>query len=566
MHGLVELHEGIDQLKSELLKFDTEQKGGVTGMADQLIISLLVDTAYSWVRMSLALVISIIFSWAVGIAAARNRIANRIIIPALDVLQSIPILGFFPVVLVVFVALFPGWIGINIAVIFLIFTSMSWNIAFAVYEAVLSIPQEYFDLASMEKLGLWRRLTELYIPASWSKVAYNSAVSWSVGLFYLISSEIFSLGTKNYQVANGIGVDIANFSSQGLWSAYASALGVFIFVVILTRFFFLGEFSTWSEKFKLIEEPRAITKDPIYRLYSWVNIHAASKVFSVLSRRMSLRLPTPALPVNHIRQKQVAKPLRTKFLKTAAVLIGVTALVLIVFEIFHALLVAGISFTALANEESNVLVGLAYSFVRVWYVYAFSVAVGLPLGIVVALHSKLYRTGSPILQIISAIPATALLPPIAIFVATLPFSGELTAAIVIFLGTIWYIIFNVIAGIRSIPGEIFEVAKIMRLKGWSFWKDVLIPAALPSFITGSITGVGAAWNTLIVAEYFTISGSVITQVPHGVGRLLSVAINNNNLLLIELTILSMTALIVTVNILFWRRLYKYTTARFSYRR
>jgi NitT/TauT family transport system permease protein len=387
-----------------------------------------------------------------------------------------------------------------------------------------------------------------------------------VGLFYLISSEIFSLGTKNYHVSNGIGVDIANFSSQRLWSAYAAAIGVFIFVVILTRFFFLGEFSAWSEKFKFIEEPRQIRKDPIYRFYSWINAHAASKVFSMLSKPMSLRLPTPALPVNHTQRRQVPKPRRTKFLKIVAVLIGVATLVLIVLEIFHALLAAGISFTVLANKESNVLVGLAYSFARVWYVYAFSVAVGLPLGIVVALHSKLYHAGSPILQIVSAIPATALLPPIAIFIATLPFSGELTAAIVIFLGTIWYIIFNVIAGIRSIPSEIFEVTKLMRLKGWAYWKDVLIPAALPSFVTGSITGVGAAWNTLMVAEYFNISGSVITRVPNGVGVLLNVATNNGDLLLMGLTIFSMTALIVTVNVLFWRRLYKYTTVRFSYRR
>jgi NitT/TauT family transport system permease protein len=535
-------------------------------MAGQLIISLLVDTAYSWIRMSLALVLSIIFSWVVGVAAARNRTANAIIIPALDVLQSIPILGFFPVVLVVFVALFPGWIGINLAVIFLIFTSMSWNIAFAVYEAVLSIPQEYLDLASMEKLGLWRRLTELYIPASWSKVAYNSVVSWSVGLFYLISSEIFSLGTTNYKVANGIGVDIANFSSQGLWSAYAIAIGIFIFAVILTRFFFLGQFSTWSEKFKLTEEPRAIRKDPIYRFYSWINTRATSKVFSMLSRPMSLRIRMPSQSVNHTGRRQMTKPRHTKFLRIAAALIGLAVLAFIIIEIFHALLAAGISFTTLANKESEVLVGLAYSFVRVWYVYALSVAVGLPLGIVVALHSKLYQTASPILQIISAIPATALLPPIAIFVATLPFGGEITAAIVIFLGTIWYIIFNIIAGIRSIPSDIFEVAKLMKLKGWAYWKDVLIPAALPSFVTGSITGIGAAWNTLIVAEYFSISGSVVTRVPNGIGVLLNVATNTGDLLLLGLTIFSMTTLIVAINLLFWRRMYKYTTRRFAYRR
>jgi NitT/TauT family transport system permease protein len=521
--------------------------------------------------MFLALILSIIFSWAVGIAAARNRTAERIIIPVLDVLQSIPILGFFPVVLLVFVYYFPAWVGVNLAVIFLLFTSMSWNIAFAVYEAVLSIPTEYLDLASMEKLGFWGRLTDLYIPASWSKVAYNSVVSWSVALFYLITSEIFSLGTVNYAVTDGIGVDLASFASQGLWNEYAVALAVFVFAVILTRIFFLGVFSAWSEKFKLIEEPRPIRKDPVYRFYSWVNAKAVSKVFSHRHiRQQNHRIQKPAL--EHVPSVQRrTKPSRTRLLKTGAILLSIAAVVLIAYWALNAFVASGISLTVLAYKESEVLVALAYSFVRVWYVYVLAVAIGLPLGIVVALNSRLYQTASPILQIVSAVPATALLPPIAVFLSGLPFGSELTAAFVIFFGTIWYIIFNVLAGIRSVPSEIWDAAKLSKLKGWALWRHVLIPAALPSFITGSITGVGAAWNTLIVAEYFdifTANGGhlIISQVSYGVGKLINVATDTGDLLLMGLSILSMTAIVLIVNILVWRRLYKYTTKRFSYRR
>lgn len=535
-------------------------------MIEQLIEKLFVDTGSSWIRMSIALVLSIIFSWIVGIAAARNKTAEKILIPTLDVLQSVPILAFFPVVLIVFVAVFPGWVGINLAVIFLIFTSMAWNIAFGVYEAVLSIPQEYLDLGSMEKLGLWKRLTQLYIPASWSKVAFNSVVSWSVGLFYLISSETFSLGTKNYQVSHGIGVDIARYSSLGLWGSYAAALIVLILAVILTRIFFLGPFSDWSEKFKLIEEPRPIRKDPIYRFYSWIDTKGVSKVFSMRPRQASKRMPpNVSVPAKRTLRKQ-KKPRQSKFIKIASALIGIAVVVFAIFEIFHLLFVAGISLSVLANEESTVLVGLTYSFVRVWYVYAISVAIGLPLAIFIATHAKFYQSGSTVLQIISAVPSVAILPPIAIIAATLPFSGELTAAIVIFLGTIWYIIFNVIAGVRSIPNEIFEASKLMKLKGWAYWKNVLIPASLPSFVTGSITGVGAAWNTLIVAEYFSVDGKVISRVGNGVGVLINVAINKSDLVLLGLTVFSMSALIVAVNLLFWRRMYKYTTKRFSYNR
>lgn len=540
---------------------------GAAAVSFELIAKLIVDTADSWIRMALALILSIIFSWIVGIAAARNKTAEKIIIPVLDVLQSVPILAFFPVVLVVFVAYFPGQVGINLAVIFLIFTSMAWNIAFGVYEAVLSIPQEYLDLASMENLGLWRRMTGLYIPASWSKVAFNSAVSWSVGLFYLIASETFSLGTKSYQVSNGIGVDIARFSADGIWGSYSAALGVLIIAVILTRFFFLGPFSDWSEKFKLVEEPRAINKDPIYRFYSWISTRSESKVFSIrpwsASRR---RPPNISMPKAQPVRKQKATRRQIKFYKATAALIGAAVAALIVFEVFHMLFAAGITLTVLADKESIVLVGLAYSFARVWYVYAISVVVGLPLGIVIATHQKFYRTGSTVLQIVSAIPSVAILPPIALALASLPYSGELTAAIVIFLGTIWYIIFNVMAGIRSIPSETFEVSKLMGLKGWAYWKNVLIPAALPSFVTGSITGVGAAWNTLIIAEYFSVSGKVITRVSNGVGVLINEAVNKGDLTLLGLTVFSMSVLIVAINLLVWRRAYKYTTKRFSYRR
>jgi NitT/TauT family transport system permease protein len=535
-----------------------------------LIAKLIVDTAFSWLRMALALGLSILFSWAVGIAAARNKTAGRIIIPVLDVLQSIPILGFFPIVLVVFVAFFPVWLGVNFAVIFLIFTSMSWNIAFAVYEAVASIPDQYFELASMEKLGLWQRLTQLYIPASWSKVAYNTVVSWSVGLFYLISSEIFSLGNANYAVTNGIGLDIARFAAQGLWSAYATAIAVLIFASILTRFFFLGEFSTWSEKFKLIEEPRQIKKDPIYRFYSWINTRGTSKAFSFLSRTMISRSPTPTVSISQRLRSHKAKSTNMKVLKIVVGLAGVVVLAAIFLGVFSAVVNSRVSFGVFLNKEKEVLVALAYSFVRIWFLFAIVVAVALPVGITIALHSRLYQIASPTLQVVSALPAPALLPPIAVFVATLPFGGELTAAVVIFLGTIWYIMFNVVAGIRSIPSEIFELAKLSRLKGLRYWKNVLIPAALPSFITGSITAIGAAWNTLIVAEYFNISINgtprVLSQVSNGIGKLLDIAAFKGDLFLMELTIISMTGLILAVNILLWRRLYRYTTTRFSYAR
>src|SRR5207245_1780563 len=174
------------------------------------VVEVSVDIAYSWARMLIALALSILFSLAVGIFAARNKRAESVVIPLLDVFQSIPILGFFPVVILGVVAVIPGQLGVNLAVIFLIFTSMSWNIAFGVYEAVKAIPQDYIDLSNMSSASPISRILTLYIPSSLSRIAYNSQTSWAVGLFYLVASEIFSLGGTPFQVDHGIGVEMIN--------------------------------------------------------------------------------------------------------------------------------------------------------------------------------------------------------------------------------------------------------------------------------------------------------------------------------------------------------------------
>lgn len=517
--------------------------------------------------MGIALVISILFSWAVGIAAARNRRAERIILPVLDVLQSIPILGFFPVVLVLFVRYLPLQVGVNLSVIFLIFTSMAWNIAFGVYESVKSIPNDYLDLARLERLGLWKRVTTLYIPATWAKVAYNSVTSWSVGLFYLISSEIFSLGSSSYAVSHGIGVDIALYASKSDWNDYTSAIVVLVLAVLLTRVFFLSEFSNWAEKFKLGEDARPPKRDPIYRVYSWFSTTARMRLFSSLSRINVRRIPRVRIEVGERIAQRISR--HSRLMYTLAMILFFS---LVIFAFVSVILVQsyGIDLNIMLSDESIVLLALVFSFARVWYVYLITAIVSLPLAIIIATRRTLLNIMMPVLQIVSAIPAPALLPPVALALGSFYFGGELTAAFVIFLGMFWYLLFNIMAGVRTIPSDVKEMARLAGLKGFSAWRHVYIPAALPSFVTGSITAVGGAWNTLIVAEYFSVSVSGIstsqplTQVSIGIGKLIDVATAKGDLLLLGLSIFSMSALVITFNILVWRRLYARTTKRYAY--
>jgi NitT/TauT family transport system permease protein len=508
--------------------------------------------------MFLALLLSIGFSLAIGILAARNKRAETIIIPLLDVFQSIPILGFFPIVLFGIISVLPGQAGVNLAIIFLIFTSMSWNITFGVYEAVRSIPADYIDLSQISGSSSWQRIRTLYIPASLSRIAYNTQTSWAVGLFYLISSEIISVGSVTESARLGIGVAISNFSSSpSTFDDYIFSLVGLVIAVIIWQFVFLREFSLWSERYKFVEEPRGQRKDPLLRLYSWVNQRSISKLFLIKPGRGVSRFTSSI----------------TRFRKGLAYAILIFILIFIAFEVGTLFFTghANLShlpplYVVLANEE-QVALALAYSFLRVWYVFFITVAVAVPVGIAIGLRTRLYDVAIPALEVVASVPAPALLP---LFVRVTN-SGEAIAAIVIFLGMIWYVIFNVMAGIRSLPAEIFELNKEFRVSTLKAWRNVYLPAIASAFVTGAITAVGAAWNTLIVAEYFTVqtpSGGteLLTQVGTGIGKTIYIATLHGNFLVLTLSIISMTVLIVTFNLTVWRRVYHYVTRRYTYNR
>jgi NitT/TauT family transport system permease protein len=537
--------------------------------------------------MILALIFSIFFSLAVGITAARNKRAEAVIIPLLDVLQSIPILGFFPLVILGIAAAVPGPAGIDLAVVFLIFTSMSWNISFGVYEAVKSIPQDYIDLSSMSNTGTLQRVVSLYIPASLSRIAYNSQISWAVGLFYLISSEVISTETSKLPV-RGIGVDIFTFGTAHDYSAYYSCLVLLIAAVVVWQFIFLREFSLWAEKYRFGDDPRAGHKDWLMKRYSWVNQRSLSKLFLIRPGR-GVTAFTSSL--NRYRRG----------LKYALLILF---LLFLLFEVgtevnlarttAHPLNLAGV-LSAAPGDEAFILVGLGYSFVRIWYVYFFCVLVALPVGILIALHEKAYNALIPVIETIASVPAPALLPALIPFTLLAGgFAGELTAAIIIFLGMIWYVLFNVMAGIRTLPGDLFELKRSLRVTSAQAWRDIYLPAVATAFVTGSITAIGAAWNTLIVAEFFGSTGAApLTQVGNGIGKIIVIAtygcttdgkpnalyapnaqlcgmIGANNGagdgLVLTLAVLSMTALVVAFNLIVWRRVYHFVTKRYAYNR
>ncbi len=513
--------------------------------------------------MILALGLSIVFALAIGIWAARSRRAEGVLLPLLDIFQSIPILGFFPFVIAGIYGAIPNFVGANLAVIVLIFTSMSWNIAFGVYEAVKAIPQDYLDLLSVSQATPWQRIRTLYIPASMSRIAYNTQISWAVGLFFLVASEIISIGQGNSHqipIPYGIGVGATNFPATGDYADYALLIVGIVVAVVIWRYLFLRAFALWSERFKMMEEPREKHSDPITRFYSYVNHRAISKLF-LIGHDVGVSKFTSTI---------------SRFGK------GLKYAVLIFLALFGLLLFSSVlhsgglnlgsmpSLSTIGSDEAGVLYALGVSFIRVWYVYAICVAIGLPMGIIISLNFKLYDTVSPILEVISSIPAPILLPAI-VLIPIIGGQSEAVAAIVIILAIIWYIIFNVMAGVRTLPADLKDLPHVYNTGRWAAWRNVYLPGALTGFVTGSITAIGGAWNALIIAEYFTETTSkgntiLLTQVGSGIGKTIVIATNNADYLTLTLAVLSMTVLIVSFNLIVWRRLYHHVTKRYTYNR
>ncbi len=518
------------------------------------------DIVSSWVRMILALGVSVLFALAVGIWAARSQRAEAIILPLLDIFQSIPILGFFPFVIGGIYGVLPNFFGANLAVIVLIFTSMSWNIAFGVYESVKAIPQDYTDLLNISQASTWQKIRTLYIPASMSRIAYNSQISWAVGLFFLVASEIITVGSTSIPIPYGIGIAVSTFGNPSSpdYPDYALLIAGIVVAVIAWRYLFLREFALWSERFKMMEEPRELHRDPIMRFYSWVNHRSISKLFLLAHDRGVTRFTS-----------SIARFRRG--LKYAVLLfVGLFLLLVAGSVAFSGDLSPGSlpSISSLAYNEPGILYALGVSFIRVWYVVAICIGIGLPLGIVISLNFRLYDIVSPILEVISSIPAPILLPAI-VLIPGIGGNVEAVAGIVIFLSVFWYIVFNVMAGVRTLPADIRDLPRVYRVSRAAAWRNVYIPSSLSALVTGAITAVGGAWNALIIAEYFQASPhNVLTQVNSGIGKAIAVATVSvpPNYETIFLSVTSMTVLIVVFNLTVWRRLYHRVTKRYSYNR
>ena len=509
---------------------------------------------YSVVRMGVAYVLSLLFALVYGYVAAYNRRLEALMVAILDILQSIPVLSFLPGVMLAMVALFPTrQLGVEFGAIVLIFTGQVWNMAFSFYASLKSIPRELREAARIFGFGKWQRFVELELPYGAIGLVWNSMVSVAGGWFFLMACETFVLGKRDFRLP-GLGSYLQSAASAGDQGAIWWGIGALVAVILLIDQFVWRPAIAWSDKFKFEQvessvQPRSAVLNLLRRSNVLERFHAA--VMAPVNERINLalarRTPVPAA-------EQEPSQLRMVVSMIAGALIGGA----ILFALWQMIMTLK---TLTGAELLSTLEGTGATFGRVLASLIISALWTIPVGVAIGFNPKLARIAQPFAQLAASIPATALFPVILLALIRIGGGLGVGSILLMLLGTQWYVLFNVIAGAMAIPTDLKEVADVFRFPRWDRWRTVILPGIFPYLVTGMVTASGGAWNASIVAEYFHLKGQTLQTL--GLGAQISSASDAGNWDLLLLSTIVMATLVVTVNRLLWRRLYRLAQTRFK---
>ena len=508
----------------------------------------------SLLRMFAGLVLSVAFTFVYATAAARLPRAGKVLIPALDILQSVPVLGFLTVTVTAFINLFPGSeLGLECASVFAIFTSMAWNLTFAFYHSLLSQPRDLDEAARIMRLTKWQRFWRLDVPGGMIPLVWNGMMSFGGAWFFLAASESISVVGHTYALP-GIGAYVAAAMTQGSLGKVGIAIAVMIIMVIAVNFLFWRPMVAWAERFRAeesaaAERPRSLTLDLLRR----------SSLPDLVARparpvgRWLTRATRPFGLAEHPLQRAAARR------RTGDVFFAGVVSAAAVYGAWRAL------------DYVHVRVGLgafghafalgAATFARVVVLLVVASVVWVPIGVWIGMNPKVSRLAQPVVQVLASFPANFVFPfAVAFFVAagiSLNYGGILLMA----LGAQWYILFNVIAGASAIPSDLREAMRSMGVHGRLRWRRFILPAVFPAYVTGGITAAGGAWNASIVAEVVDYGNHHLTAT--GLGAYIAQAAGTGDFPQVLVGVVVMSVYVVGLNRLVWRRLYRLAETRYA---
>jgi len=507
--------------------------------------------ARTTLRMLAALVVSLIFTLTYATWAAKSERAGKLLVPILDILQSVPILGFLSLTYVFFMSLAPGRVlGAEFAAIFVIFTSQAWNMAFSFYQSLRTIPTELSEAAESFRLSPWMRFWQLEVPFGLPALVWNMMMSMSGGWFFVVAAESISVGHTTVNLP-GVGSYIAVAIEQKNLGAIGWAIGTMLLVILLYDQLLFRPLVAWADRFRVEQEPGARVPS------SWaLTMMRRSRLVQV----GKLGFHAVVLWTSRVVKRSDAPPLDPKSRPKRGRDIVWVALVAIAILLALWHIVAVLIANTPLSEALHVC-GLAIiTMLRVFVLIALASLVWVPIGVWVGLRPRATQIVQPIAQFFAAFP-TNLLFPIAVYgIVTWHLAPDIWLSPLMILGTQWYILFNVIAGASAVPAELRYAAENFGVKGWLWWRKVALPGILPFYVTGAITASGGSWNAAQAAELATWGKRTVEA--RGLGSYIADAAIAGNFHRLVLGICVMSLFVVVINRLFWRPLYYYAERKY----
>jgi len=509
---------------------------------------------FSVARITLAYFVSLIFTLVYAYIAAHNPRAERIMIPMLDTLQSIPVLSFLPGVMVAMVTLFPSrQLGVELGSILLIFTGQVWNMAFSVYSSMKNIPREMLEASQVYRLSGWQKFVQLELPYSAIGLIWNSMMSVAGAWFFLMACEMFVLGNRDLRLP-GLGSYLQSASNAGDMGAILWGLATMIAVIILMDQLIWRPIIAWSDKFKFEQvEAAQSSRSPI------LDLLRRSRLIKRITRVTSA--PARENLALHFARAHDARDARAPEGELSKWIVRLSVAAALGVVIYFVSKMGMMLATLTGGDLAAILRGAGTTFLRVEVSLILAGLWTIPVGVYIGLRPQLAAIAQPIAQVAASVPATALFPIVLLFLIQIGGGLGIGSIVLMLLGTQWYILFNVIAGASAIPTDLKEVCSIFHLSRAERWRRLFLPAIFPFLVTGFITASGGAWNASIVAEYVHFQGKTISTT--GLGAVISKATDTGNFAMLLGATVMMAAMVVTINRLLWRRLYVLAGTRYK---
>ncbi len=506
-------------------------------------------------RMLAAMVASLVFTLVYGTLAAKSRRAGQVLVPILDILQSVPVLGYISFTVTFFLALFPSRVlGAELAAIFAIFTSQAWNMTFSFYQSLRTVPRDLDEVSKGFHLTSWQRFWKLEVPFSMPGLIWNMMMSMSGGWFFVVASEAITVGNHTITLP-GVGAYLAQAIADKNLHAIGWVILTMTVVILAYDQFLFRPLVAWTDKFRMEntssgDAPESWLLDLIRRTRLIHRLLVPIGWMFAKAARVPIRWPS-------MSAVRFAKPADHKSSKTGDIVWAVIVVLATAYVVYR--VIAYVRTGVTLDEVGHVFVLGLLTLLRVTLLIALASVVWLPVGVLIGLRPALAEKVQPVAQFLAAFPANLLFPAFVIVIVKFDLNPDIWLSPLIVLGTQWYILFNVIAGASAYPNDYKEAAKNFRIRGWQWWRQAMLPGVFPYYVTGAITASGGAWNASIVAEAVQWGNTKLAA--HGLGAYIAEYTAAGDYPKIILGIAVMSLFVSLFNRVLWRPLYAYAESR-----